>query len=341
MPDLTTRLRRARKAASRRLRELGMIAKGLASTDHPVLAHIIPMRRCNLACTYCNEFDDYSPPVAIETMYERIDRLAALGTSIITISGGEPLMHPQLDEIIARARKHGMIAGMITNGYLLTAERIQRLNRAGLDHLQISIDNVMPDEVSKKSLKVLDKKLQLLAANADFHVNINSVVGGGIHSPKDAMVVGKRAIELGFTSTVGIIHDGGGQLQPLREEERSVYSAMRAMEKNSYARINYFQDNIAHGKENDWRCRAGSRYLYICEDGLVHYCSQQRGYPGKPLASYTREDIRREYRTTKSCAPRCTVACVHQISYIDFWRGPQDLTSHIREDQPQGLVQLQ
>jgi MoaA/NifB/PqqE/SkfB family radical SAM enzyme len=274
-------------------------------------------------------------------MRQRLDLLAGLGTTIITISGGEPLLHPDLDAIVAHIRQRGMIAGMITNGYLLTAERIQRLNRAGLDHLQISIDNVMPDEVSKKSLKVLDRKLQLLAEHADFHVNINSVVGGGIRTPQDALTVGKRAIELGFTSTVGIIHDGEGQLQPLGEREREVYNAMRAMEKNSYARINYFQDNIAHGKENQWRCRSGARYLYICEDGLVHYCSQQRGYPAKPLAEYTVADIRREYRTAKSCAPRCTVACVHQISYIDFWRGKQDLApSPVGEQTGQDLVQL-
>jgi len=304
-----------------------MIAKGLASRDHPILAHVIPMRRCNLACAYCNEFDDHSKPVPIEVMYQRLDRLAALGTTIVTISGGEPLLHPDLDLIVARIRRHGIIAGMITNGYLLTAERIQRLNRAGLDHLQISIDNVMPDDVSKKSLKVLDKKLQLLAGHAEFHININSVVGGGIRTPHDALAIGRRALELGFTSTVGIIHDGGGQLQPLRDEEREVYAAMRAMEKSSYARVNYFQDNIAHGRENDWRCRAGARYLYICEDGLVHYCSQQRGYPAKPLADYTVEDIRREYRTAKSCAPRCTVACVHQVSYVDFWRDPQEVTA--------------
>jgi MoaA/NifB/PqqE/SkfB family radical SAM enzyme len=71
----------------------------------------------------------------------------------------------------------------------------------------------------------------------------------------------------------------------------------------SYSRINGFQDNIAHGKEDNWRCRAGARYLYICEDGLVHYCSQQRGYPGKPLLEYTREGIRREYRTAKGWPP--------------------------------------
>jgi MoaA/NifB/PqqE/SkfB family radical SAM enzyme len=318
-------LQHAWKRALRRARELRMIAVGLASTDHPILAHVIPMRRCNLACAYCNEFDDFSKPVPVEEMYRRLGHLANLGTTIITISGGEPLLHPDLDLVIARIRSLGMIAGMITNGYLLTADRIKRLNRAGLEHLQISIDNVMPDEVSKKSLKVLDKKLQLLAEHAEFHVNINSVVGGGIHNPKDALVIGKRALELGFTSTIGIIHDGDGQLQPLKDDEREVYAAMRAMEKASYARVNGFQDNIAHGRENQWRCRAGARYLYICEDGLVHYCSQQRGYPGKPLLEYTLEDIRREYRTAKECAPRCTVACAHQTGYIDSWRDPQSL----------------
>ena len=222
-----------------------------------------------------------------------------LGTAIITMSGGEPLLHPDLDEILAHVRKRGMIAGMITNGYLLTADRIQKLNRAGLDHLQISIDNVMPDDVSKKSLKVLDRKLQLLAEHADFHVNINSVLGGGIHNPEDALVVGKRSVELGFTSTVGIIHDGDGQLRPLGDREREVYLAMKQLEKSHYAQVNYFQDDIAYGRAHNWKCRAGARYLYICEDGLVHYCSQQRGYPGKSLDEYTVQDIRREYVTEK------------------------------------------
>jgi MoaA/NifB/PqqE/SkfB family radical SAM enzyme len=302
-----------------------MIAKGLASTDHPIMAHIIPIRRCNLSCEYCNEYDDFSKPVPLDTMKRRIDHLARLGTSIVTISGGEPLLHPELDEIIAHMREYPILAGLITNGYLLTADRIQRLNRAGLDHLQISIDNVMPDEVSKKSLKVLDKKLQLLAEHADFHVNINSVVGGGIHNPHDALVVGRRAVQLGFTTTIGIIHDGDGQLRPLGEVEREVFRKMKNLAKRHYSRFNWFQDNIADGKPNDWRCRAGARYLYICEDGLVHYCSQQRGYPGTPLEQYSVADIRREFLTEKSCAPHCTVSCVHQVSYIDHWRAPQTI----------------
>ena len=222
-----------------------MIAKGLASTDHPVMAHIIPIRRCNLACKYCNEYDDFSKPVALEIMKQRIDHLARLGTTIVTLSGGEPLLHPQLDEIIAHMRTYPMLAGLITNGYLLNPERIKRLNQAGLDHLQISIDNVMPDDVSKKSLKVLDLRLKFLAEHADFHVNINSVVGAGTHNPHDALVVGRRAVQLGFTSTIGIIHDGDGQLQPLSDVEREVFLKMKHLEKHHYARFNWFQNNIA------------------------------------------------------------------------------------------------
>jgi len=315
--------------------------RALASTDHPLLAHIIPIRRCNLACTYCNEFDDFSQAVPTETMFQRVDKLAELGTSVITISGGEPLLHPELDAIISRIRKNGTISGLITNGYLLVAERIQRLNQAGLEWLQISIDNVAPDDVSKKSLKVLDKKLQLLAEHAEFHVNINSVVGGGVHNPQDALVIGKRALELGFSSTIGIIHDGQGQLQPLGDEERRIYHEMKSMEKRSFTRVNAFQDNIALGRPNQWRCRAGARYLYICENGLVHYCSQQRGYPAIPLENYSVADIRREFVTEKSCAPHCTVSCVHQVSIFDSWRAPQHPAPEPVESNTNQLVRIE
>ena len=232
---------------------------------------------------------------------------------------------------------------MITNGYLLTAERIQRLNRAGLEHLQISIDNVMPDEVSKKSLKVLDKKLQLLAEHADFHVNINSVVGGGIRNPQDALTIGKRALELGFTSTVGIIHDGDGQLQPLARTRSGKSTRRCAPWKRAATRRSTTSRTTSRtGRRTTG---AAARGRATCTSAKTAWCTTARssaGYPAKPLAEYTRDDIRREYRTAKGCAPRCTVACVHQISYIDFWRGQQDLTpAQMEAPQGSGLVQIQ
>jgi MoaA/NifB/PqqE/SkfB family radical SAM enzyme len=322
-PSLGVRARRGLRFVRTRLRELGMIGKALVSTKHPILVHVIPNRRCNLACTYCNEFDDFSKPVPLEEMKSRLDILAAMGTSIITISGGEPLMHPEIDEIIRHIRRHGMIAGMITNGFLLDKKTIDKLNAAGLEHLQISIDNAVPDEVSLKSLKTLDTRLEWLAQYAVFQVNINSVLGSGVKNPEDALKIAHRAVELGFTSTVGIIHDHNGQLKPLGGRETEIFEEIMTLGKRSFSRFNEFQHNVARGREHEWRCRSGSRYLYICEDGLVHWCSQQRGYPGIPLREYTPEMRRHEYLTTKFCAPRCTVSCVQQIGILDNWRDPQ------------------
>ena len=305
-----------------------MLIRSLTHPYRPVAAHLIPIRRCNLSCTYCNEYDDHSPPVATSDLVRRIDRLAALGTGIITLSGGEPLLHPDLDEIVRRIRAHGVIATLITNGYLLSRDRIRRLNRAGLDHLQISIDNVVPDEVSKKSLKLLDQKLQWLANERAFDVTVNSVVGGGIRHPDDALIITRRARELGFSTTVGIIHDHGGQLKPLDDRQRAILEEVVAAGQSTFDFANYnrFQRNLADGLPNDWHCGAGGRYLYVCEDGLVHWCSQQRGHPGIPLEHYGPDDLRRQYHEVKRCAPMCTVGCVHRVAQVDELRRDPERT---------------
>src|SRR5262245_20890607 len=323
------------KKTSTMLREAGVIARGLLSTKHPILAHLVPMRRCNLSCAYCNEYDKTSDPVPLEIVRRRIDLLSRLGTAIITISGGEPMLHPQIYEIFARIRSRGMIAGLISNGYFMTRERIEKLNAAGLEYLQISIDNLTPDEVSQKSLKVLDRYLRYLSEYAEFHVSINSVIGGGIKNPEDALTVARRAVELGFGSSLGIIHDGTGQLKPLSERETRIYEELKSFGKRSWTRLNRFQDDLAYGRMHNWRCRAGARYLYVCEDGLVHYCSQQRGFPAIPLENYTRKDIEREFYTEKPCAKWCTIACVQQVAVLDNWRAPQRPLSPLAKNESQ------
>ena len=314
----------------RNWRGLRHLLRAVFSTDHPFLAHVVPVRRCNIECGYCNEFDKVSQPVPLGEMTKRIETLAALGTSGIAFSGGEPLLHPELEDMIRLIRRRGMLAGLITNGYLLSPARIRALNDAGLDFCQISIDNVEPDEVSKKSLRLLDAKLQWLAAGAKFDVNINSVLGSGVRNPEDARVIRARARALGFSTSLGIIHGGSGKVRPLDDRSRRVFDEVTqglhdsdSAFRNLYSSIHGFQQNLVEGKPNTWQCRAGGRYLYICEHGLVHWCSQQRGTPGIPLARYSVEDIRRHYMTPKSCAPYCTVGCVHRVAPLDSWRKPQ------------------
>src|SRR4030095_11603530 len=106
-----------------------------------------------------------------------------------------------------------------------------------------------------------------------------SVVGSGIRDPEDALTITRRARELGLSTTVGLLHDGAGRLRELDEAQQKVLEAIVAdgLSACYYADYNFFQKNLARGKPNDWHCRAGARYLYVCEDGLVHWCSQQRG----------------------------------------------------------------
>ena len=315
-------VRRAVRRCHRLYRETRVVGLALKSSRHPVLAHVVVIRRCNLACTYCSEFDNFSKPVPTEALLRRIDQLAALGTTAITLTGGETLLHPELEEVIRRIHRRGILSVMVTNGYLLSVDRIHRLNQAGLDRLQISIDNVRPDEVSKKSLKVLDQKLRWLSEHAEFPVNIHTVVGACTEHPEDALTIARRAKELGLISTVGIVHDDTGQLRPLNDEQQKVVEEIENLNQPlfSFTRHNPWRRNLARGLPNDWHCSAGGRHLYICENGLVHYCMAQRGYPAIPLAQYTLEDVAREAKAKKSCAPYCTIFCIQRVALVDELR---------------------
>ena len=194
-----------------------MFVRAMQSASHPILAQIVPIRRCNLDCAYCNEYDKTSAPVPLETMlaadrspgrsrhhHHHAERRRADAASRISM------------RIIRRIRERGAIATLITNGLLLTPDRIRALNRAGLDYLQISIDNVVPDDVSKKSLRYWTGSFEWLARYAEFGVTINSVLGGGHSRIRRTRSRWDSARgELGFTSTVGILHDHDGQLKPL------------------------------------------------------------------------------------------------------------------------------
>ncbi|MCP9885623.1 radical SAM protein [Synechococcus sp. ATX 2A4] len=105
--------------------------------------------RCNLACPYC--CPDAQDPPELLTLQERVllvSEAAALGFRTLRLTGGEPLLHPGVEELVAALRPLRQATGaarleaiaLTTNGLLLTAERAQRLRQAGLDRLTVSLD---------------------------------------------------------------------------------------------------------------------------------------------------------------------------------------------------------
>lgn len=297
-------------------------ALAIADVRRPFLAQLVVTRRCNLSCGYCNEYDDVSRPVPFEVLRARIDHLAALGTVVVTLTGGEPLLHPRLDELVAHAVSHGMVCTTISNGYAFTQRWIERLNAAGLSLVQISIDNLEPNEVSQKSLSKIQHRLVLLKQHARFGVNINAVLGSC--SPEATRALVDQVERLGFFMTVGLLHDHGGQLDAglAGDELASLYQEMRRRSKKSvfhHVGEGWEDVMIARGQV-PFRCRAGARYLYVDEFGTVSYCSQRRGDPGTPLLEYTRADAERAFDMPKGCEASCTIACVRRASALDGWR---------------------
>ncbi len=102
-------------------------------------------RRCNLRCIHCysdSENKDYSGELTTNEAKALIDDLAQFGAPVILFSGGEPLMRPDLEELIAHAVGRGMRAVISTNGTLITEARAARLKDLGLSYVGVSLDGL-------------------------------------------------------------------------------------------------------------------------------------------------------------------------------------------------------
>lgn len=304
------------------LSTLRRAAQALVQPERPLLAQLVVIRRCNLSCGYCNEYDDHSAPVPLERLLQRVDHLAELGTVTLTLTGGEPLLHPELDQVVARAASHGMIVTSISNAYPITSRWIERMNQAGLSLLQVSVDNVEPSESSQKSWSKIKKRLLLLQKEAAFKLNVNAVLGSSPVEQTRRLI--REIRELGFYMTVGLLHDETGAIDPglVGEALPEFYEEMRSLcNKSVLHRFGEgWEQQMLRDGQAPWRCRAGARYLYVDEFGEVSYCSQRRGEPGLPLLEYGREHLRRAFEQPKGCEPTCTVACVRRASSLDEWR---------------------
>jgi len=295
---------------------MGLLNRGLYG---PFLAQLVVTRRCNLTCGYCNEFDEVSEPVPLATLKARVDKLKALGTFSLEFTGGEPMLHPDIVELIAYARSksfHKVM--MISNAYLLSEKKVRALNDAGLMELQVSVDGVLPNDVTVKVLKPMLPKLRMLARTAKFPVVLSAVLGAT--SPKEALQVVATAREFGFRPRVLVLHDGTGQMQ-LDAEGKAAFAQIKAeLGGRRFREAHDYREKILQDGRAPFKCRAGSRYLYVDEFGDVHWCSQTRGVFQKPLLEYTKLDLKTQFSTKKTCADACTLGCARTQSAYDEWR---------------------
>lgn len=281
--------------------------------DRALYCQLIVTRRCNLSCGYCNEFDKVSTPVPVEVLIQRIDHLTGeLGVTIMDFLGGEPLLHPELPRLIAHARSRGCWTNIITNGFLLSAGKIDALNRAGLNSMCVSIDRINPTDFTHKGLKPLRKRLLALRKHACFHVETNTVLCEETMDEFEPLV--RELQKLGFPVRCGVRHYAG---------RMDLNGALQS-------KFDWFQENYRHwriapmldlhrarqeGRSPEWTCTGGYKFLYVDEYGTVKACSQVSLREPVQLTAMRRADLKRNHEH-KPCEAECGVSCVIQTSLL-------------------------
>lgn len=108
--------------------------------------------RCPLRCPYCSNPLDLvrrNAEMPTRDWLRVLEQAAALGVHHVHFSGGEPLVRDDLEQLVARGADLGLYSNLITAGTLLSQERLDALCAAGLDHVQISVQDVLADEADR------------------------------------------------------------------------------------------------------------------------------------------------------------------------------------------------
>lgn len=285
-------------------------------SNAPMDAQLIVTRRCNLSCGYCSEYDSSSEPVPLGDLKTRIDALHRLGAANITLLGGEPLMHPDLAEIVAYAGRKSNTS-VVTNGFLLRNSVIESLNQAGLNNLTVSVDTLHADPTRyiQKSFRSLRTRLERLQRLARFDVHVTAVL---CESSKDDFRELVREIQsFGFRMSVNLIHNAKGYITIEGQPYLDLYEEFYRDGK-PFTYIDYeYGKKLLQGERPDWICRAGARYLYVDEFGKVQLCASQMGRLGKPIEDYTVADLNEHSKTSKGCEEGCSVGCAYRCSLVD------------------------
>ncbi len=296
-------------------RQARFIATGAKRTvDHrPLHAQLVVTYECNLSCAYCHEYTHGAPLVPFAVLAQRIEALARLGTLTFDLLGGEPLLHPQIVDVvrcIKRTRGGANVATVITNAFKLTESLVDGFNDAGLDCMQVSVDTIEPTTELPKSLKSVLPRLALLAECARFQVKIQTVLTE--ESWRRYAEFRELLAPFDFDFGFSLLHDGHGHIAI-----RGSHFAELLRRHELFPGMAFFRRDAAEMLLGDfsrpWKCLGGYKYLYVNADGRAQYCSQVSG-SGKDVRDVTLDDLRAA-DVHKACEAGCALGCVRTVSH--------------------------
>ena len=249
--------------------------------------------RCPLHCAFCYNPTDYDKHTQNELSTEQwINALRdarKMGAIQLGISGGEPLLRDDIEEIVIEAKKLGYYSNLITSGVGLTEKRIQAFKEGGLDHIQLSMHDIteeINDFITNTKTFELKKKVAAMIKNHGYPMVLNVVIHRyNIGHLKEilemAEALGADYVELANTQYYGWSLVNRSQLMPLKEqidEAERITNEFRAKVGNKmkifFVVPDYFGDRPKKCM-NGW----GEVFMIVTANGDVLPCHSARVLP--------------------------------------------------------------
>ena len=235
----------------------------------PIFATIALNYRCNSRCSYCYIWQQQSDNAPLADLQRVIEQLANLGVLLISLTGGEPFLHPDLAHIVAHVRRTGRICSITTNGLLLRPAILRALGEAGLNSLVISLDTINPRLYQAIRGVALSRVLQGLAhaldereRRPDLAVSLNCVISRANYQsiPELIAFCRERDISIGFQPLHPAFASGQQEVSDLifRPEDTTALAAVLTQ--------------IATMQVDGYRVNAAGPYL----EGFLPYLVERR-----------------------------------------------------------------
>ena len=253
--------------------------------------------RCNLQCRHCGS--DCKVTTLVKDMPKEdfgkvLDSVAACMDPhkvMINITGGEPLMRPDLDECGRMIYEKGFPWGMVTNGYLLTPERYQRLLQNGLRAMTISLDGLMRGREGSFERAAAAIKMVIESGEIEFDVVtcVNRRNYPRLAEIRDFLIgLGLKGWRLFTVFPVGRAAQDP-ELQLTREEHIGLLEFIRATRRQGVIAAEFACEGFLGNYEGDVRghfyfCQAGVTIGSVLSDGSISACPSIR-------ADYTQGNI--------------------------------------------------
>lgn len=254
--------------------------------------------RCPLHCVYCSnptEFAHTGDELGTDDWIRVLREARALGSVQLGLSGGEPLLRDDLEQIVSEAHALGFYINLITSGVGLNESRIGALKAAGLDHIQLSFQDStrkMNDFLSSTRTFDLKSQVAALIKRYDYPMVLNVVLHrhniDHVEQILDmAQQMGAEYVELANTQYYGWAWLNRAQLMPSREQVRRAEEVTNGFRQRVGDRMKVYFVVPDYFERRPKACMngLGSVFLTVAPDGIALPCHAARMLPGLTLPS--------------------------------------------------------